>query len=285
MNEYSMILVIIVLCSAIFQSTCEDEQIGQNRLEDEDINPFGVIYSKVFPHEVQGYKALILESQLYTSDEVQLIKEKEVNAFAYLSLGEVNESRWYFDELQEIGFLGQNEFWGSYFIDLKNERVKNLYIEEVIPRILEKGFDGLFLDTIDAVAPYTPRSEYKTDMVKLINEIRDQFPDIVMIQNGGDFLLSEVENSIDGYAKEDIASAYDFNTSSYNLEEEGPYNVSVASIRAIQENFKLPILIIDFADSDSLATQITQRLDTTGFNYFISTIELNKLPLIHNTNR
>ncbi len=247
-------------------------------LKDSDLTPFGVCYSKVTPAQTGEYKLVILEPAHYTAAEISAIKAGGTRVIGYLSVGEVNPYRWYYPDLEQMGFLGRNENWGSYYINLEDPASRDLLINKAALRIYLKGFDGFFLDTIDAVAPYTKRRDLQDEMLSLIESLRDRFPKSLIIQNAGLFLLEQSRKYVDAVAIEDIASSYDFRNNEYRIPEEPDFKERVSLVKQYRSLSGLPLLIIDFAASDAQAEKIRQRLDPLKLPYFISSIALDTLP-------
>lgn len=241
--------------------------------------PFGVCYAKVTPDQVRAYEMVIVEPDFYTKAEVEALKNTGTTILAYITLGEVDKNRWYYPLLEQEGFIGVNENWGSSYLNLEKKEVRSILLDRMLPEVMIKGFDGLFLDTIDAVAPYTERRELEPYMVELIHTIRAQHPGITIIQNAGLFLLDETRSSVDAVLIEDIASGYDFENQKYYIKNKEEFQNRVELVTSTAEEYKTPIFIIDFAELPAEISEIKSRLDTLNFPYFISNIQLSKLPV------
>ncbi|MEO9886548.1 MAG: endo alpha-1,4 polygalactosaminidase [Balneola sp.] len=239
---------------------------------------FGVVYSEITPEDAQGYSFLIVEPYFYSREDIADFHSKGIKVVAYLSLGEVNESRKYFKEFKEIGFKGKNENHGSYYTDLTSRKVKDKFVHQIVPELLSFGYDGLFLDTIDAVSPYTIRREMRGDMIELIKKIRERNPSKILIQNAGFFILDETANLVDAIAVEDVASGYNFETNEYLIKGEEEFQERIHFINSLYKKNKIPFLIIDFSSDDGSKEVVTDRLKSIGFPYFISNIGFNRLP-------
>lgn len=269
-------VVIIVLMSTI--SGCKTgDTIKEDSLLYE--TPFGVCYSKVTPDQVNNYKMVIIEPDFYTRKEVNALKAKGTKIIAYLTLGEVDKNRWYFPLLEARGFRGINANWGSSFLDLSDEETRSIIIDKALPEIMLKGVDGLFLDTIDSVSPYTDRNDLEPYMIELIKTLRSKYPETTIIQNAGLFLLEDTKESINGVLIEDIASGYDFSESRYYVKNKEAYTKRLDMITEASNKYKLPFFIIDFADTEPAKKEVRSRLDTLNIPFFISNIELNTLPI------
>ncbi len=241
----------------------------------EKINSFSINYGKLNPSQIDGKQMVIVEPDNYNHVEIMSLKKTGAKIIGYVSLGEVNPNRWYYSSLQERGFLGENKNWGSYYINLKDSVSREILLNRVVANIVKKGVDGLFLDTVDDVAPYTDKAYLQPYMVELIKDIHQRFPGMVIIQNAGLFLLSKTRPYIYGDLIEDVASAYNFSDKSYQLSAQKSYSDKVQTIMTYKNKYHLPFFIVDYANNSQLKKEVTLRLDTLNIPFFIGNIGLN----------
>lgn len=240
--------------------------------------PFGVCYAKVTPQQVSNYEMVIVEPDFYSKPEMDALRATGTKIIGYTTLGEIDSNRWYFPIMEARGFIGTNQNWGSSYIDLSDSVNRSIILDKVIPEIVVKGVDGIFLDTIDAVAPYTERSDLEPFMVQLIQEIRKRNPELIIIQNAGLFLLEESSSYVDAVLVESIASGYDFGNEEYQIKDLTSFNSRVEMLQNVSIEYDLPVFIIDFARSSQGVLEIKSRLDSLNYPYFISDINLSELP-------
>ncbi|SMO34567.1 endo alpha-1,4 polygalactosaminidase [Gracilimonas mengyeensis] len=240
--------------------------------------PYAVCYAQVSPSQVHAYSLVILEPDFYSEEEIQELKSGDTQIIAYLTLGEVDENRWYYSLLQEQGFLGKNPNWNSAFINLENTQSRNVLLQQVLPKIMAKGVDGLFLDTIDAVAPVTERAHLQPYMAQLIKDIHEEYPQKIIIQNSGIFMLEETRYAIDAFMTESLASDYDFSSGEYLVRSDEDYHNRLEYLRFYSDKYEVPFFILDFADTPAKRDRIYQRLDSLNRPFFISNIGLSDLP-------
>ncbi|GAB5408922.1 MAG: hypothetical protein BalsKO_12870 [Balneolaceae bacterium] len=273
-NRYYLLLTLI--CLFVVQCNSSKKNLDNSILSK---SPFGVCYSKVTPEQVQNYKMVIIEPDFYSKAEITALKATGTTIIAYITLGEVDSNRWYYPLLEERGFIGVNKNWNSSYLNLEDSLTRSIILDKVLPEIMIKGVDGIFLDTIDAVSPYTERRNLAPFMFSLIKGIRDQHPNKLIIQNAGLFLLEESKELIDAVLMEDIASGYNFSNKEYYIKDLNSFNERIDLVRTNSTKYNIPFLIIDFAESKTAIHEIKSRLDTLSFPYFISNIQLNQLPV------
>lgn len=172
-------------------------------------------YGSDVPHSALTSSALaIVEPDNFNPATFPGLKIKLI---AYLSVGEVSEDRWYWGEIKDKPFvLASNPRWPrAHRVDPRAEVWQRLLLEQLIPAILQKGFDGLFLDTLDT-ALYLEKKDSKRfvgtrgAMIGLIREIRRRYPKLILIPNNGFEFLESYGDVIDGVAVEDLYIRWDF---------------------------------------------------------------------------
>lgn len=156
----------------------------------------------------EEYETVVLDPDLYKN-----VRQLKSRSFAYVSLGEVGTCRNYFQVLQKNGLLtGKNQNWGSYHINISDGRWEQILIDKVIPPILQSGYDGLFLDTVDSLLA---RQESKENVAHLITAIHKRYPKLKLMLNRGFEIADMVP--IDALLYESTISNYDFKKGSFTL--------------------------------------------------------------------
>lgn len=235
-----------------------------------------VCYGKLNPETTKGYKYLIVESKHYFPSSIRVFKSQNEKVFAYISLGEVNENAPHYEELKKLT-LGKNKIWNSHYLDLsKKKTIETLML--IVDEIFEKGYDGLFLDNFDNYTIHGPQKDQKAGIIELMQLIKKKYPKKMFIQNAGLDLLSDTNSYVDAVAVESVATDYDFKTKKYGLKKQDQFEKYISELDKIHETFKIPVIIIEYADSLALVSQIKDRLDDSKHDYFIGNIDLQNLP-------
>jgi polysaccharide biosynthesis protein PelA len=134
----------------------------------------------------------------------------------YVSFGEVEENGPFWPLAEEKGFLvKENTFWGSWIVDITDPEWRKILLEHAVPHVIDQGFDGIFIDTLDSVVE-TAREKggeepaRTTAAVKeLIGAVRAKYPRCFIAMNRGLPLLPAVARDIDFVVAEDLYSRYD----------------------------------------------------------------------------
>lgn len=235
-----------------------------------------VCYGKLSAESIKGYGYVILESKHYTAKDIKIIKEQNEKVFAYISLGEVNAHAPHFKTLKKYT-LGKNEIWNSYYLNLKAEKTSTVLMD-LIDKTLAKGYDGMFLDNIDNYTIHGPQKDQRKELVTLLRNIKEKYPKHLFLQNAALDLIAETSAYVDGIAIESVASLYNFKDKKYALRENKQFEEIMARLKTVNANYKVPVILIEYAGTNKLKNQITERIKSSNFQYFIGNIDLQTLP-------
>lgn len=242
-----------------------------------DMTTFAVSYGRLNPSAIKNFDFVIAEPDRFSKEQVQSLYHKHLKLLGYISLGEVNSNRSYYNTLKKRGFVGTNRNWGASYLNLADSVTRRVLVDRA-GQIIAKGFDGLFLDTVDDVEPGTGRGDLQPYMVDVIREIRKKHPSIDIIQNNGLFLLNKTAGYINGVLVEDVASDYNFQTRSYHVKAHNDFEERVSQLKSISKKYRKPIYIVDYAVTSAMRNQLSAMLNTTGFPYYIAPISLDTIP-------
>lgn len=111
--------------------------------------PFAVYYGQEETPALRAFRLAVLDAE--AADSLLALRGPGARLLGYASLGEVHRDRPYFAAAQADGLLiGPNPAWPeAMFVDLRSPRWASLILDQVVPEILARGFDGVFLDTLD----------------------------------------------------------------------------------------------------------------------------------------
>ncbi len=235
-----------------------------------------VCYGKIKPESIKGYQYVIVESKHYLPSNIRVMKTQNQNVIAYISLGEVNANAPHYADLKKHT-LGKNKIWNSYYLNLQSEKTVETLMA-IIAETFDKGYDGLFLDNFDNFTMHGPQKDQKDAIVSLLKKIREKYPKKILIQNAGLDLMNETSKYINAVAIESVASDYSFESKSYNLRTKSQFDTYFSRIESVYETYKVPIILIEYADSTKLMHQIQQRIEDSNYNYFIGNIDLQTIP-------
>jgi uncharacterized protein (TIGR01370 family) len=235
-----------------------------------------ICYGKLNPKSVVGYKYVILESSFYTSVEIQQFKENNETIFAYLSLGEVNQYSKLYDRLKST-FIGENDNWNSFLLNLDLE-ITTTILAESIDEYIKLGYHGIFFDNLDNFGIHGKQTAQKNSLLAFIKNMKSQYPNHLFIQNAGLEFIDFTYPLVDAVLVESVASHFDFSTSTYQLRPEEEFKVRLDTLDMIHNQYEIPVLLVEYANSQERYNCIQDRLEPSEIPYFVGMIDLQTKP-------
>lgn len=207
-------------------------------------------------------------------------------ALAYASLGEVDADGAYWSLVKGQPFvLRKNSNWNSYFVDIRDARWREVVLDRIIPDIVAKGYDGVFLDTLDSsvhLEDTDPKafSGMTRAAVSLVHEIKSRFPNLRLCLNRAVPVLAQSAPDLDYALLEGLYSDYDGGTKHYRLVSQKDREALVAAaVQAQSANGKLIVLSLDYAAPNN-AKRVRQAVAFSrnhGFVPYVATPQLDKV--------
>jgi endo-alpha-1,4-polygalactosaminidase (GH114 family) len=133
----------------------------------------------------------IVQPNAINADQIRAIQITG-KAISYLAIGEIGDSNTYYQNGRPVlgisirkanpeWFVGKNPNFDSYFANPTSQGWRDFLVQQANFLINTKGFDGLFLDTVDTVDVFTPENKiaFKLDTPVMFDEAKRGFIDIV----------------------------------------------------------------------------------------------------------
>lgn len=262
---------------------CAGSAKKQNRPAFEGINSWVCNYNQEAPiSDLRKFDLAILDADAHP--DLTALKSTNTILIGYVSLGEVGDYRWYWPSISEKPWiLGKNPNWNSRMIDVRASEWHDWLIDKIIPRVLEEGFDGLFLDTIDNaeyLEKYHPGKKYpgaQKAMIHLIKSIRRHFPEIFIVANRGFAILDGIGAVIDGVVAESIFTNINFTPDdSFGARSEQDYMPVIEQLLRAKRKYNLTVFTLDYVDAKNNADirAVLHQSRRFGFKPYISDPEL-----------
>ena len=176
-----------------------------------------VIDREQSPQDADEKKEIVL-----TRSEIEGMKRKPDGGrrliIAYLSIGEAEDYRYYWKpewDKKKPSWAGkENKDWkGNFLVKYWEPEWQNIVFGNpgaMVDRMLEQGFDGFYLDRVDAYYYFGDTKEMRDRMTafvtKLTDYIRSKKPDAGILAQNAEELLDRPNYvaAIDGVAKESL---------------------------------------------------------------------------------
>jgi uncharacterized protein (TIGR01370 family) len=219
--------------------------------------------------------------------DIEPIAARRGVAIGYLSIGEVHRSRAYFAEVEREGILlAENPNWpGAFEVDVRDPRWRRRVVEELVPSILARGFQGVFLDTADTALELELRDRTRfagatLATIELVRAIKRRHPQAVVVLNRGYAILPAVENAIDMVLAESLVTAWDFKTGTPHLAPPQQHAAEAALLKAAAErNRKLRLLALEYwpPEDGRRIAEIYAKVRALGFAPYVATVALDRV--------
>lgn len=234
------------------------------------------VYGDFYPEKVSGYDLIVLEGAHFSTEDILKLKEQNGKILSYISLGEVNESAAHFPELEDKT-LGKNDIWNSYILDIGNSETIDA-LKTIFEHNMSKGIDGMFLDNIDNYTQFGPTPGKKDELLKFLENVREIYPDIYLLQNAAVSIVGETSEYIDAVAKESVVTDYNFEKKEYKLRSNPEFQTILYELKSMNEQYEIPVILIEYAEDQNMQNEIQEKLDEINWPVFIGKIDLQTIP-------
>lgn len=233
------------------------------------------------------YDVVVIDSEDYPDGNERFLTPEEVNSLkkkpdgsrrivlSYFSIGEAESYRWYWKPewtKKKPSWVGkENKEWKENFVvkywDPTWQKIVYGSPDAFADKIMAAGFDGFYLDRVDAyyyVGNDEPTKQKMRDFViKLTSYMREKKPDVaILVQNAEELLDNKPYiEAIDGIAKEDLLFGI-----SYKEERNKKDDVvwSTNLLKSAQNSGK-KIFVIEYLTRAGYIAEAKKQTDQLGF--------------------
>lgn len=270
-----------VLCCSIFSTLFS---FGHG--EELPAKKWVVYYGPNLPPETfSEYQLVVLEPDHHP--DIGLLLEQGKTVLGYISLGEISNTRGYFQDIEKEGILySVNPQWPeSRYVDMRSSKWTCKVVQDLIPAILFQRFSGIFIDTIDNAETMETSDPVafkgmQEAAIQLIRTIRLHFPEIKIMLNRGFAVLPKLHHTIDMELAESIYTKHDFKNGKDTFVNEEIYRELTDQLKSLQKaNPHLELYSLDYWNSqDSQGIKaIYNRQRKEGFIPYVSTTSLSEI--------
>jgi uncharacterized protein (TIGR01370 family) len=280
--------ILILLSFLLVQSLPAMEMIRfnhTNRLDSlKKIKSYACYYGPDKIKEMSQFDAVIFEPKQHSKKEIEKLKKSGTLTIGYITIGEDDEfhknAGWYFDRNKD-GKPDKNGTWNSWYADARSKEWRDYVVNKKAHAVLvDKGCDGIFLDTVDTAQLY---GESHNGMIQLIKELRKTYPKSIIIQNRGFAVIKDTAEYVDGLMYEAFSVHFNFKTKKYNKVSAGDLKWSKQmaqnTLAPLMRKTGLVVLSLDYAgpEQKKLIQFAYNRARYYGFVPYVSTILLDNL--------
>ncbi len=215
----------------------------------------------------------------YEADDVAALKDKGKLVVSYLNVGSAEPFRSYWPRVEAYS-LGKYPGWPEFYMDVSKPGFRNVVLNTVVPQILAKGVDGLFLDNVDA-GSNVGKPAVTAGIVELVRQIRAAHPSLLLIAQSSNLRVLTERGSdgrpfyryLNGLAREEVSVTY----------QGGYHKVPAAESDAMLRTLAawrskgLTVFTLDYANSPELARYAIDRARAHGLVPYVSTKQLDQI--------
>ncbi len=198
---------------------------------------------------------------------------------AYMSIGEAESYRFYWDKSwrrRRPSWLGkENPDWDeNYAVKFWDPSWQQI-IFDYADRIVAAGFDGVYLDKVDAFEDMGHKEAMVDFVASIAARVKAQRTGSLVVSQNGQELISNAKfrNAIDAFAREDLF---------YGEDEDGERNED-DSIRDSLEVLKRfaadgkPVFVVEYPRTDEQARSVRREIAEQGFIGLVARRDLDTL--------
>ncbi len=262
---------------------CAAKNRKLTELTDKSLENWVCVYSEhASPDEIRKFDLAVLDSDAHP--DLTALRNEGTILLGYVSLAEAGEYRWFWPRLAGKEWLvAKNPNWDSWMIDVRSQEWQQIVLNEIIPRVIGKGFNGLFLDTIDTaeyLEKWHPGEKVpgaQAGLIELVKQIRKKYPHIYLVANRGFSMLDQLGPYLDGLVAESVFTTVDFGEHRTVMRPKNQYESNLIQLRAARKKFKLLVFTLDYVDAglERQIPDIIAMARAEGFLPFISTPQLD----------
>jgi endo-alpha-1,4-polygalactosaminidase (GH114 family) len=239
---------------------------------------FIVYYGDFFPAECEkDYSVFILSP--HTQANITELAHTHLVA-GYLSLGEVDSKQSYFNKIGHKSFvLHRNPFWpDARLVDVRDLAWQGFILHEMIPNLIEKGYNGLFLDTLDSAIElerlYPKRYKGSIEnLISFIKKIKQQYPNLKLIANNAFSILPKIDSLLEYVLAESLFTSYDFASKKYQLASD---DRRLKHANKVFSQLTSKPMVLEYAIDPDMISKVREKNKTYNFSLYFSNIQLNQ---------
>lgn len=221
---------------------------------------------------------VVVDGEDASAAQVKRLKRRGAIVLGYLSVGTVESWRSWFSQLKPHRLAPLGDWEGERYTDLSAPAARDALADTIAPDLLAKGFDGLFLDSLDVVEEYPAQAAGALDVVtRLSKRVRDG-GGVLMAQNA-DTVIDPFVPFLDAWNREDPTGTYDFGAKRYLPTDVPGRRLARATVRRLISS-GLVVTTTDYyrSPTEHDAKRAVRISCKAGSVPFVGEITLSKVP-------
>lgn len=236
-----------------------------------------VFYGANLPTDVLAqYGRIVVEADNVKPQELDTLRSKGGDVFAYFSIGEVSPTRKWFSSIQPNWVLGDNHIWDSKVMDLTSLGWQDFLLESIVDPLWKAGYRGLFIDTMDSFKLFANSDSQLKSQTKaladLLRKINQRYPEMRLIANRGFEVLPSIGHLLEAVAAESLFASWDNGLKIFKETKKDDQEWLLKELHKIKKKLTVDIIIIDYMKPNERkkAQTVADRIAREGFIPWIS---------------
>jgi polysaccharide biosynthesis protein PelA len=205
----------------------------------------------------EGHDLVVVDGTDIPAAAVRALQDQGSLVLAYVNVGAIEANRPWTADAAAFR-LDHWEQWDEWYADVNQPGFRSLLTATVVPPVLAKGVDGLFLDNVDMVDTHPAQRAAMVGLVAELSATVHAQGGLVLAQNGEDATVEALVPHLDGWNREDVSFTYDSETGDYVPVAEQDQRAALATIRRLNA-LGIFVTSVDYLDDTNSPQAHTAR--------------------------
>lgn len=225
-----------------------------------------------------GYDLLVVDGQEAKRSQIAELQSAGKVVLGYLSVGTIEAYRPWYKLLKPYRLESWKDWKDEFFAAVSRRGYRRKMLDRVAPKLLVKGFDGLFLDNVDMIEGHRREAKGMRKLVKGLSGLVRADAGLLFAQNGYQ-TLDRFLAYLDGWNREDVTGSFDFGRDRYRVNRRRRIASTQRELRAVADAGLL-VTATDYTRKPRgrIAERAIANACAAGALPYVSDIELRRTP-------
>lgn len=226
---------------------------------------------------LKPFDLVVVDGERTSASLVSQLRAGGAVVLGYLSVGTIESYRSWYRGAKPYRMEAWGD-WGEWYAKVRAPGFRRLIARRVAPKLLGRGFDGLFLDNVDMVAGHPKQRRGMFALVRDLSGLVHAREGYLFAQNGAK-AIKPVWGELDGWNREDVTRTWDFERRRYRAQAPGAVAEAQAELRRLA-GAGLLVMATDYtaaANAGAIAASVANACAAGALPY-VSNIWLTRIP-------
>lgn len=223
------------------------------------------------------FDLVVVDGEQTPAGRIAQLKAGGSLVLGYLAVGTIERFRSWYRRARPFRLELWGD-WGEWYADVREPGFRRLIAGRVAPKLLAKGFDGLFLDNVDMVDGHPKQRRGMFRLVRRLSRLVHRRGGLLFAQNGAK-AMKPVWSALDGWNREDVSRTWDFKRHRYRAQKPRDVAAAQAELRRLAAAGLL-VTATDYTpagDAEADAAALANACAAGALPY-VSNIALTRIP-------